>query len=186
MLNTLNPNVQAFLLYIQRAEGTAKYKNPYAVLFGGQEIKDLSQHPNKLIEKGRYKTTAAGAYQFLYRTWRGLGFRSFSPENQDLAAVKLISQQGALNDVVNGNFEAAIKKCAPIWASLPGSPYGQPTPYTMASSVQWIKGKFLAGVEMVKSTISKEKKKALIILLLCLAAFFLKLTFFNEKSKSII
>jgi muramidase (phage lysozyme) len=28
--------------------------------------------------------------------------------------------------VIAGNFQEAVRKCAREWASLPGSPYGQP------------------------------------------------------------
>ena len=76
-------------------------------------------------------STAAGAYQFLSRTWdecaAALSLPDFSPPMQDLAAVFLIRRRGALVDVQAGRIEAAIRKCAREWASLPGSPYGQPT-----------------------------------------------------------
>jgi hypothetical protein len=51
----------------------------------------------------------------------------FSPPMQDLAAVYLINRRKALEDVEAGRIEQAIEKCNREWASLPGSPYGQPT-----------------------------------------------------------
>jgi hypothetical protein len=39
----------------------------------------------------------------------------------------LIDRRGALDAVIRGDLEVAIAKCAKEWASLPGSPYGQPT-----------------------------------------------------------
>ena len=44
-----------------------------------------------------------------------------------MAAVALIKRRGALADVIAGRFDSAIAKCNKEWASLPGSPYGQPT-----------------------------------------------------------
>ena len=83
------------------------------------------------IDIATLSSTAAGAYQFLSRTWDALvrqyGFKDFSPENQDKGAVALIIGRKALDDVIAGNIEQAIRKCNREWASLPGSPYGQPT-----------------------------------------------------------
>ncbi len=76
-------------------------------------------------------STAAGAYQFLSRTWdecrAALNLPDFSPDSQDKAAVFLIRRRKALDDVIAGRFEEAVRKCNLEWASLPGSPYGQPT-----------------------------------------------------------
>ena len=56
-----------------------------------------------------------------------MGLRDFSPASQDLFAVGRIAARGALDDVLAGRFEKAIKKVANEWASMPFSPYGQPT-----------------------------------------------------------
>ena len=62
-------------------------------------------------------------------TWNSLARRyklnDFSPRNQDLGAVALIAGRGALNDVLKGNYQAAVRKLGEEWASLPGSPYAQ-------------------------------------------------------------
>ncbi|MBP8102105.1 MAG: hypothetical protein KAY54_09495, partial [Burkholderiaceae bacterium] len=64
------------------------------------------------------------------KTWNEcrdvLNLRGFTPAEQDLAAVFLIQRRGALDDVLEGRIEDAIAKCGREWASLPGSPYGQP------------------------------------------------------------
>ena len=64
-------------------------------------------------------------------TWgdfiRSAGPHDFSPESQDKFAVWCIKRRGALDDVLAGRIETAVQKCAKEWASLPGSPYGQPT-----------------------------------------------------------
>lgn len=63
------------------------------------------------------------------KTWdrvqKQLGLEDFGPRSQDLGALELIRQKGALNDVLNGDFGAAINKLGKEWASLPSSPYAQ-------------------------------------------------------------
>lgn len=131
-----NHNVQAFLRMLRYGEGTTG-PDGYRTMFGGQLFENgYMDHPRKAntytLRSGKAITsTAAGAYQFLAKTWDGLvrqyGFKDFSPGNQDLAACALIKGRGALDDVVAGRFNLAVGKCAKEWASLPGSPYGQPT-----------------------------------------------------------
>jgi muramidase (phage lysozyme) len=124
-----NGNVQAFLRVIRRGEGTADEAG-YRRLFGGALFEGFADHPRKTVTKSGYTSTAAGAYQFLAGTWdetkRVMGLRDFSPASQDLGAVGRIAARGALDDVIAGRLDAAIRKCAREWASLPGSPYGQP------------------------------------------------------------
>lgn len=129
-----NQNVQAFLHMIRLGEGT-KGPNGYRTMFGGGLFMDMSRHPNKkIVRLSGGKTiisSAAGAYQFIYRTWAALqtqyGFQDFSAGCQDEAAVALIVGRGAIDDILQGRIEIAIAKCNKEWASLPGSPYGQPT-----------------------------------------------------------
>lgn len=124
-----NSNVQAFLRVIRRGEGTAGEVG-YKTIYGGSTFASFADHPRKKITKSGYTSTAAGAYQFLTSTWdetaRIMGLRDFSPASQDLGAVGRIAARGAMDDVKAGRLEAAIKKCANEWASLPYSPYGQP------------------------------------------------------------
>lgn len=123
-------NVKAFLKVIRIGEGTSG-ADGYHIMFTGTKFSDLSKHPNIKHCAGSLCSTAAGAYQFLYRTWTGaqsaLSLPDFSEQSQDLAAVYLINQRGALDDVIAGRFSTAVEKCNREWASLPGSPYGQPT-----------------------------------------------------------
>lgn len=127
----MNKNVKAFLWMIRKCEGTANEKG-YNTLFGYEYFSDMSKHPNKVICKGGYCSTAAGAYQILYKTWttvilKRIALPDFSQKSQDLAAIELLKVRGAYEDVKAGRFESAVQKCAKEWASLPGSPYGQPT-----------------------------------------------------------
>lgn len=125
-----NKNVQAFLKVIRTGEGTTD-ANGYRRIFGGQLFSSFADHPRITVSKSGYRSSAAGAYQFIISTWdetaRIMGLTDFSPATQDLAALGRIVARGALDDVKNGNFELAVKKCAREWASLPFSPYGQPT-----------------------------------------------------------
>jgi muramidase (phage lysozyme) len=126
-------NVAAFLRVIRTGEGTAD-AGGYSRLFGGAPFAGFADHPRVKVCKtysGRQLcSTAAGAYQFLATTWdetaRIMRLRDFSPASQDLAALGRIAARGALDDVLAGRFEAALKRVAYEWASMPGSPYGQP------------------------------------------------------------
>jgi muramidase (phage lysozyme) len=124
-----NRNVQAMLRVIRQGEGTADAAG-YSRLFGGGQFSGFADHPRLLVKKGGYSSTAAGAYQFLSSTWdetaKAMGLTDFSPASQDMGAVGRLAARGALADVVAGRFEAAVKKINREWASLPGSPYGQP------------------------------------------------------------
>ncbi|WP_180128994.1 MULTISPECIES: glycoside hydrolase family 104 protein [unclassified Acinetobacter] len=126
-----NPNMRKMLNLIASSEGV---KHGYNTLFGNQQFNNLGAHPNvrkafKQTDGATNYTTAAGRYQFLNSTWNNLakqyGFRDFSPRSQDLGAVALIAQRGALDDVLNGRWESAIGKLGKEWASLPSSTYKQ-------------------------------------------------------------
>ncbi|ACF29743.1 hypothetical protein M731_02265 [Neisseria gonorrhoeae ATL_2011_01-25] len=60
-------------------------------------------------------------------TWKGLakqyGFTDFSPATQDKAAVALIlAKKGAMEAILNGDYEQAVMKLGGIWASFPTAP----------------------------------------------------------------
>lgn len=125
-------NVRKFFDIIANSEGV---KHGYNTLFGNERFNNLSAHPNIVkpftqTDGKQNSTTAAGRYQFLKSTWDGVakkfGLNDFSPRNQDLAALALLDQNGALPYVLKGDFETAVKKSGSTWASLPSSPYAQP------------------------------------------------------------
>lgn len=126
-------NRAAFLMMIRTAEGTDG-ANGYRTLFGGGLFSGFADHPRQVVtatSNGKpISSSAAGAYQFLRRTWDGLasqlGLPDFSPESQDAGALELIRQAGALGDVDAGRFALAVRKVRKIWASMPGAGYGQP------------------------------------------------------------
>ena len=124
-----NKNVQAMLRVIRTGEGTND-ANGYRRIFGGQLFTSYADHPRVSVTKNGYTSTAAGAYQAIISTWDEtaaiMGLKDFSPASQDLYAVGRIAARGALDDVKAGRFSVAIAKIAQEWASMPGSPYGQP------------------------------------------------------------
>jgi len=128
------PNVRAFLDAIAVCEGTAGLDG-YRTQFGGGTFASLADHPRTVITAtlgGKpIHSSAAGRYQFLRRTWDELvrqhGFPSFEPDWQDAAAVALIDGRRALAAVRAGDLARAVDLCKEEWASLPGSPHGQPT-----------------------------------------------------------
>ena len=144
-----NPRVRALLDTIAFAEGTrgngdygrvvngtvigaANPNLPFDRSLVGKRnvtVSDLRHHPNLLVQVAPgLRSSAAGRYQFLNKTWHGLGMKDFSPRSQDLAAIKLMQGRGMIAPLLRGDFNTAIHKGAPEWASLPtasgGSFYG--------------------------------------------------------------
>jgi muramidase (phage lysozyme) len=141
----LTPERRALLNTIRYAEGTWKdgEDKGYRIMYGGGQFQDLSRHPERVIVK-RYTSAAAGAYQFLPKTWKGvakeLKLSSFEPRHQDQAALHLVERRGALKEIDRkGLTRNAMAKLAPEWASFPTwtgrSAYGQPvkSPQELAS-----------------------------------------------------
>lgn len=130
----ISGNARSWLNAISAAEGTTKNGQVhYNIMFGGGEFHDLSKHPDTVIDGGRYKSAAAGAYQFMPRTWNrvsgALKLKDFGPYSQDMAALQLMRWRGVDPDrdpITPEN----VNKLAPEWASLPTlsgkSYYGQP------------------------------------------------------------
>lgn len=129
----------AFLDAIAFSEGTSTSpitKNDgYDVVVTGVKgpriFSDYSTHPNIIVKvntEGLY-STAAGRYQLLYRYYRfyakTLGLDNFDPLSQDRIALRQIKEKGALVAIDAGYLRSAVGLCSSIWASLPGSIYGQ-------------------------------------------------------------
>lgn len=144
-----DPRIRAMLDVIAFAEGTRGNGDYRRVVYGtvirafdgnapydrslvGKRnvlVNNLQNHPNLLVQVNpNLRSTAAGRYQFLYGTWQGLNMPDFSQHSQDIAAIKLMQRRGMIEPLLNGDFNAAIHKGAPEWASLPvvggGSYYG--------------------------------------------------------------
>ena len=131
-------NVQAFMQMIRFCEGTNNDLG-YKELFGGSHFDNFVAHPKKMLclpcGNGRKLCSdAAGAYQIMGKTYDELEteygtefFPDFTPSTQDKMCCLLLCNRGAFMNVVRGEFDLAVSKCALEWASLPNSPYGQPT-----------------------------------------------------------
>lgn len=123
--NIERDRVKAFLDTIAAAEGTAT-PDGYRTQYTGTKFASFSDHPREMKCGRRYGkklcSDAAGRYQFLSTTWdrfaKKFGVNDFSPQNQDLVAIELIREQGALGDIEAGRWSSAVKKLADIWPSF--------------------------------------------------------------------
>jgi muramidase (phage lysozyme) len=110
---------------IRAGEGTTGDKG-YTTMFTGAQFSDFSKHPELLHSSGRYKSDAAGAYQFLSTTWKPaakeLGITDFSPASQEKVGKYLAQKRGLATDTVftdKASFLRELDKIAPEWASMP-------------------------------------------------------------------
>ena len=123
---TEDERIFAFLAMIRQFESN----DDYNVIYGGSRFSDMTDHPRKRIPinipgyEGKF-SSAAGAYQFIEKTWDNLatrlGLTDFSPASQDSAAIELLREIGALPYIKSGNFDQAVRIAASQWASLPYS-----------------------------------------------------------------
>ncbi|MGO1069575.1 glycoside hydrolase family 24 protein [Lysobacter sp. CA199] len=126
-------NVIAFLDMLAHAEGVQRFSEHggYDVLVGGGRFTSYAEHPRKLVWLPKYRihSTAAGRYQFLWKTWNTLRNRlklsDFGPAAQDRAAIELLRENGSLADIKKGWISSAVRKSRKTWASLPDAGYGQ-------------------------------------------------------------
>lgn len=133
----VTPQRRAFLDAIAVGEGTDNGRQQtrnhgYDVVVGGSLFSDYSRHPNRLVRvRPGLSSTAAGRYQLLSKYYepykRQLGLPDFGPASQDQIALQQISERRALADIDAGRIREAVAKVNNIWASLPGSKYGQRT-----------------------------------------------------------
>ena len=121
----MTPGWKKWSKVLRTGEGTLGDKG-YTTMFGGGQFTDLSKHPNKVISKSGYNSSAAGAYQFLTPTWTGaakaLGLKDFSPKSQEQAARYLTKNRGVDPDKIITDFQTFkdnLDKLAPEWASMP-------------------------------------------------------------------
>ena len=141
-----SPEMRALLNTIAYAEGTVgEPNNGYNTHFGFSRTEDLSAHPNIIIRGGKYNSAAFGRYQFMPRTWIGVGGAckaggpiaatrgmDMSPPNQDKGAAILCNRRGVTTALLRKEgFSVNVSaKLSGEWASLPNakgkSAYDQP------------------------------------------------------------
>jgi hypothetical protein len=94
----------------------------------------LNGHPHILVQVAPgLRSTAFGRYQILAGSAGNM--TDFSPAGQDAYANAKLESRGAVRDASKGNIQEALADAGREWASLPGSPYGQPT-LSLARAVQ--------------------------------------------------
>jgi|GEM_PF-2715239 len=128
-----HPNVRAFLDTIAYAEGTLNVDG-YKTLYTYKLFSSFDDHPRQRIygeHQGRTLcSTAAGRYQFLQPIWdkvaARIGAKNFTPINQDLAAIYLLAERGALLSILGNDFDSAVAQSGSVWSSFPGAGRGQP------------------------------------------------------------
>ena len=114
---------KAFLALIRYAEAN-KQEDPlrYNIKNDGTCFFDMGEHPGPK-EKGQ-ASSAAGAYQILYSTYRRLVKegcpKDFSDQAQDEMALRLLYDRGALTFIWAGQLSAAFSHLNTEWISLPG------------------------------------------------------------------
>ena len=149
--------VRAFLRMIRVGEGTTGDIG-YETLFTHKSFvkdfkRDFSTHPNIVMKGGELESTAAGAYQILYDTWKYLrdkryfvkySINDFGALSQDKMGLLLLKVRRAgskgfsikdadtgdsisvLNLLIYDRVKEAIELASWEWASLPPGRYGQP------------------------------------------------------------
>jgi muramidase (phage lysozyme) len=149
VINGPNPKTGAFPWVVDVTSAT---------LFDGgppNKAKDYLDHPRYVntypSSRGVQKSSACGAYQWMPTTWDGCkrslqndpkwdSVHTFSPANQDKAAILLLQQLGAYDFVVRGKLQLAINKCGSTWTSMPASQIVQSAQLrTYAQCAQWFK-----------------------------------------------
>lgn len=188
--------VRAFMRMIKVGEGTGELgvikdkatgkvkeyvtKKPelgYKLLFGGETFSNMNKHPEKVIKKNGYSSSAAGAYQIKKDTWEEISthfkkhnISDFDELSQDKMCLILLkyyykqdrpqnfyevkfwkdkaktvrdydrekkakefrkrfkNKQGdIIRFIIDEDFNRAVLLASLCWASLPDSPYGQPS-----------------------------------------------------------
>lgn len=141
-----NTNVKAFYATIRHTESSntddaytlVNLKAPDDPARGvrNHHFSDFSKHPYEglFTTQGGY---AAGAPQFIPSTWgdmkRQYGLPDFSPDSQDLGYVGCLVKRYALDDVIAGRFDVAVRKCVLEWSSLPNASESNPN-WTLAKA----------------------------------------------------
>jgi muramidase (phage lysozyme) len=128
------PGCQRSLLdTIAYAEGTrGRGKDGYDVTYAYTFYADsCNRHPFANRDCTRASgicSSASGRYQFLLETWKGQNLPNFWPENQDRAAVRLVTGKRKVSlpadrRMSGTEFSSALDKLSWEWASFPPSRY---------------------------------------------------------------
>ena len=136
-----DPYIRALMRTISASESNLAH--PYHVLYGGDRVQDLSQHPDQCVPIVAGPnlgdcTTAAGRYQFLTTTWldKAEAYHprppawfefwtaySFEPQYQDWVVYQWLSDEQAwgvsLSDLLRqGEIYTVLEMLSGTWTSL--------------------------------------------------------------------
>ena len=171
-------NAKALLNAIADAEGTSGYANDgYNTQYTGTQFSGR-KHPREIKGDPSLRSDAAGRYQFLSTTWDSAAGSDadMTPENQDKAALNLVSRRGV--NIDDGLKLSEIYRLGGEWASIEGGPdmvkggaYGSQAKYTAEQFMemyvkyggktevaQMAKGGHLRGIENDRDIGSIEKE----------------------------
>lgn len=135
-----DPYIRALMRTISASESNTP--RPYSVLYGGQNVNDLSRHPQICVtivngpNKGNC-STAAGRYQIINTTWYRIAPRyhpnpsnlmfwtnySFEAEYQDMVVHRWLSDSRVWGADISkllrqGKINDVLKRLSPTWTSL--------------------------------------------------------------------
>ncbi|MDV3000219.1 MAG: hypothetical protein N5P05_001825 [Chroococcopsis gigantea SAG 12.99] len=135
-----DPYIRALMRTITASESNVS--QPYNVLYGGQYVTNLAQHPNQCVpivtgpNVGNC-TTAAGRYQFINTTWYERARRyhpnprnffwytsySFEPQYQDEVVYRWLKDSEAWGVDISsllrqGKIDRVLQLLSPTWTSL--------------------------------------------------------------------
>ncbi|WP_313950861.1 glycoside hydrolase family protein [Nostoc sp. FACHB-110] len=135
-----DPYVRALMRTISASE--ANGNRPYSLLYGGQQVTDLSHHPEICVtitvgpNTGNC-STAAGRYQIINTTWYHIAPRyhpapmrmvfwtsySFEPEYQDVVVYRWLSDSQVWGVDISqllrqGKLNEVLRRLSPTWTSL--------------------------------------------------------------------
>jgi muramidase (phage lysozyme) len=133
------PHIRALMRTISASEASGN--RPYSLLYGGEHIANLSQHPDRCVRivagpnLGNC-TTAAGRYQMLSTTWQEQSQKyhpkppfffwdgyNFAPEYQDKVVYRWLNDPSAwgadLSQMLKeGHITEVLRILSPTWTSL--------------------------------------------------------------------
>lgn len=136
-----DPYIRALMRTISASEAAGS--RPYSLLYGGQQVKDLSRHPEVCVtitvgpNTGNC-STAAGRYQIINTTWYHIAPRyhpkpdqfmfwgknySFEAEYQDIVVYRWLSDSSVWGNSISqqlkqGKLNNVLKQLSPTWTSL--------------------------------------------------------------------
>jgi muramidase (phage lysozyme) len=135
-----DPYIRALMRTISASEASGN--RPYSLLYGGQQVNDLSRHPEICVtivtgpNTGNC-STAAGRYQIINTTWYQIAPRyhpnpskvmfwinySFEPEYQDVVVYRWLNDSRIWGTDISqrlqqGKLNDVLRRLSPTWTSL--------------------------------------------------------------------